>query len=116
MNYQKITLIGKVTMDAKKKRSQDGAVPYTTFTVAVRNGKNNTTFFPVMAFSTLSRIADKFVKHGTEVLVEGQIRADDYAFIVSASRLEIGVLGGTPAQRKRMFSKRKYRVVEASSH
>ena len=33
MNYQKITLIGKVTMDAKKKRSQDGATPYTTFTV-----------------------------------------------------------------------------------
>jgi single-stranded DNA-binding protein len=50
MNYQRIILVGNVTRDAERRTSQSGEVTYTAFGVGVSDGKDKTTFFPVLVF------------------------------------------------------------------
>ena len=91
MNYQKVILIGRATDDAVKRESKSGEVEFTTFDVAVNDGKDQTTFFPVTVFGKTGEVAAKYVTRGRIVLVDGriQVNAKRY-FKVIADRVQFG--------------------------
>ena len=60
MNYQKVILVGNVTKDAKRQTSKKGDIHFTTFSLAVSNGKDSTTYFPVVAFGKLGEVIAKY--------------------------------------------------------
>ena len=74
MNYQKVILVGNVTKDAKRQTSKKGDIHFTTFSFAVSNGKDSTTYFPVVAFGKLGEVTAKYVTKGSQALVEGRIQ------------------------------------------
>lgn len=100
MNYQKLILVGNVTGDAQNRTSQKGDVGYTTFSVGVGDGKDKTTFFPVVAFSKLGSMAAKYIKKGRQVLVEGRVELSDKGrFNVVANRIMLGAQAIKPAKK-----------------
>ena len=77
MNYQKVILTGNATDDAQSKTSKSGDVSYTTFSLGVRDAKNNTTFFPVVVFGRSTEAVAKYVTKGRLVLVEGRLEVGE---------------------------------------
>ena len=97
MDYQKIILVGNVTADAERRQSQNGEVDYTTFTVAVGDGKGHTTYFPVAAFGRQGELTAEYVGKGRQLLVEGRIDvAENGRFNVVARRVVFGVPAKPP--------------------
>ena len=91
MNYQKVILVGNVTKDAKRQTSKKGDIHFTTFSLAVSNGKDSTTYFPVVAFGKLGEVTAKYVTKGSQALVEGRIRLSDKERVsVIADKIQFG--------------------------
>jgi single-strand DNA-binding protein len=98
MNYQKLIIAGNTTGDAQARKSKQGDVSYTTFSVAVGDGKDHSTFFPVTAFGKTGENAAQFLTKGKQVLVEGRIEVGENGrFNVIANRI---VFGATPSPKK----------------
>lgn len=102
MNYQKLILVGNATSDAESRTSKKGDVAYTTFSVAVSDGKDRTTYFPVVVFGDkLVALAKSYVTKGRRVLVEGRVRVSDKnRFNVVADRIRLGAPTGEPKATK----------------
>ena len=93
MNYQKLILVGNATSDAQSRKSKKGDVTYTTFSVGVSDGKDQTTFFPVTVFGKTGETVAKYVTKGRQVLAEGQINVSENGrFNVVAHRVMFGAL------------------------
>lgn len=91
MNFSNITIVGNATRDAEKKTSRDGNVEYATFGVGVSDGKERTSFFPVVVFGDYSDTVAKYVTKGREVLVSGRVRIDEEdRFSVVADTVRFG--------------------------
>ena len=91
MNFQHITIVGNATEDAQKRTAKSGDATFTTFTVAVSDGKENTTFFPVTVFGNSVDAVAQYVTKGREVLVTGRIQVNENKFFkVIASRVQFG--------------------------
>ena len=91
MNYQKAILVGNVTKDANRQKSKKGDIQFTTFTLAVSNGKESTTFFPVVAFGKLGEITAKYIAKGSQALVEGRIQLSEKGQLsVIADKVQFG--------------------------
>ena len=91
MNYQKIIIAGRATDDAKKRKSKSGGVPFTTFNVAVNDGKEQTTFFPVTVFGKTGQATAQYVSKGRQVLVAGRIQVNEKKYFnVVADRVQFG--------------------------
>jgi len=91
MNFQNIVIVGNATADAEKKVSQKGDVEYATFDVAVSDGKEKATFFPVVVFGDFSDTVAKYVTKGREILVSGRVRVSDKGrFSVVADTVRFG--------------------------
>jgi single stranded DNA-binding protein len=98
MNYQKLILVGNVTRDPERRKSQDGQVSYTTFGVGVGDRKDRTTFFPVTVFGKPAEVVAEYVTKGRQVLVEGRIEVSITGrHNVVASSVQ---LGAKPAKTK----------------
>ena len=99
MNYQKLILVGNATKDALIRRSKNGDVAYATFSVGVGDGKDRTTYFPVVVFGDkLVALAKSYITKGLQVLVEGRVEVSDNGrFNVVAHRV---CLGAQPGDRK----------------
>ena len=98
MNYQKLIIAGNTTGDAQARKSKQGDTSYTTFSVAVGDGKDHSTFFPVTAFGKTGENAAQFLTKGKQVLVEGRIEVGENGrFNVIANRI---VFGATPSPKK----------------
>ena len=98
IDYQKVILVGNVTKDARQQSSKKGDVTFTTFHLAVGDGKGKSTYFPVVVFGKLGQAVSKFVKLGRQVLVDGRIEVrDDGRFNIVAERV---VFGSQPAKNK----------------
>ncbi len=92
MNYQKLILVGNATKDAQRLTSKKGDVTYTTFSVGVSDGKDRTTFFPVIVFGEYGEAVAKYVTKGRQVLVDGRIQVNDKGrFRVIADRVRFGL-------------------------
>ena len=99
MDYQKVIIAGNTTSDAQARKSKEGEVSYTTFSVAVGEGKDKPTYFPVTAFGKTGETAAQFLTKGKQVLVEGRIEVGEKGrFTLIARRI---VFGATPSSRKR---------------
>lgn len=91
MNYQRLILVGNTTDDAQRLTSKKGDVTYTTFSVGVSDGKDRTTFFPVIVFGKLGEAVAKYVTKGRQVLVDGRVQVSDKGrFRVIADRVQFG--------------------------
>ena len=91
MNYQKIIIAGRATDDAVRRKSKNGKVSFTTFDVAVNDGNEQTTFFPVTVFGKTSEAASQYVSRGRQVLVDGRIQVNEKKYFnVVADRVQFG--------------------------
>ena len=100
MNYQKLIIAGNVTADAEGRKSKKSDVAYTTFSVAVGDGKNRTTFFPVTVFGKQAKVVAQYVTRGRQVLVEGRIDVSDKGrFNVVADRVAFGAPASKPTRK-----------------
>ena len=91
MNYQRLILVGNLTDDPQRLTSKKGDVPYTTFGVGVSDGKDHTTFFPVVVFGDSGEAAAKYLAKGRQVLVDGRIQVSDNGRLrVIADRVQFG--------------------------
>lgn len=98
MNYQKVIVAGNTTGDAQARKSKQGDVNFTTFSVAVSAGKDQSTYFPVTAFGKTGETAAKYLLKGRQVLVEGRLDvAENGRFNVIADRI---VFGASPHGKK----------------
>ena len=93
MDYQKLIVAGNTTGDAQARKSKQGDVSYTTFSVAVGSGKDQQpTYFPVVAFGKIGENAAQYITKGRQVLVEGRIETGENGrFNVIASRIVFGL-------------------------
>lgn len=80
MNYQKLIIAGNATKDAQQRQSKDGEKTFTTFDVGVSDGKDKTTYFPVVVFGKQGEAVAKYVTKGRQVLVEGRVLVNDKGY------------------------------------
>jgi single stranded DNA-binding protein len=116
MNYQKLILVGNAGQDAQRRKSKKGDVAYTIFSVGISDAKKRTTFFQVATFGKLSETSAKYIKKGSQVLVEGRLQIAENRCSVIADRIAFGVPGGKPAQIEKQLSKESDFKKQASSH
>ena len=91
VNYQKLILVGNATADAQRQTSRKGDVTFTTFSVGVRDGKDRTTFFPVVVFGAYGETVAQYITKGRQLLVDGRIQVNDQdRFNVVADRVRLG--------------------------
>jgi single-strand DNA-binding protein len=91
VNYQKLILGGNATEDARRRKSRQGDVTFTTFSVGVRDGKDHTIFFPVVVFGDYGKTVARYVTKGRQVLVDGRVRVNDKGrFHVVADSVRFG--------------------------
>lgn len=91
MNYQKLIAAGNTTGDAQARKSKDGKVDYTTFNVAVKAGKDASTYFPVTAFGKTGELAARYLTKGKQILFEGRVQVSENGrFSVVADRIDFG--------------------------
>jgi len=101
MNYQKLILAGNAGNDAQRRKSKKGDVAYTTFSVGISDAKKRTTFFQIAAFGNLGETSAKYIKRGSQVLVEGRLQIAENRCNVIADRIALGVPGGNPTLKKK---------------
>jgi single-strand DNA-binding protein len=82
MNYQSITIVGKVGKDSEMRYTPNGQA-ITSFSVATnrrynQNGEsvNETTWFRVTTWGKLAENCNQYVKKGMDILVEGRLTPD----------------------------------------
>lgn len=91
MDYQKLILAGNVTRDAERKSAKSSDTEYTTFTVAVSDSKNRTTYFPITLFDPLGESLLQYLTKGRQVIAEGRISFSDKGYMnVIADRVALG--------------------------
>ena len=94
-------MLGRLTRDpvCKEIRSQNGDFRVANFDIAVRRNTTDVTdFFHVKAFNKLSDVAEKYLRKGMKVLVEGEMTTSSYtdkdtgkkktSFEINVSRIE----------------------------
>ena len=74
----KVCIIGRLTRDPEVRVSQDGTHTIVKFGIAVDRQKDKVDFFSMTAFDKTAQFCEKYLKKGTKIGVEGQLRADDY--------------------------------------
>lgn len=92
MNYQKIILVGNATGDAQIRKSKDGNVTFTTFRLGVADGKDRTTFFPIVLFGRSAEKLASLITKGRQILLEGRVQVTNDRFDVVTDRVELGAL------------------------
>jgi len=102
MNYQKVIIAGNATEDAQPRQSKKGDSTYATFSMAVNEGKERPTFFPVAVFGKMSEAVVDYVTKGRSVLVEGRmVITSKGRFSMVASRVVFEHLEERPAKAGR---------------
>lgn len=100
MNYQKLIIVGNATKDAQPRQSKDGEKTFSTFDVGVSDGKDKTTYFPVVVFGKQDEAVAKYVTKCRHVLV-GRPRAGQRQGLLQR-RGRLGTIwpGGNACQRR----------------
>jgi single-strand DNA-binding protein len=90
MDYQRINayLIGNASKEGVVKQAKESGKPYADFDLAVRNRREETTYFPVRCFGKLAESVANIDK-GTKVFVDGE--------------LEIATFEGDDGQKRKSF-------------
>jgi single-stranded DNA-binding protein len=96
MNYQRIILSGNVSTDAKIRKSKKGDITFLTFSVGVSNGKDRSTYFPIIVFGQLGTSLAPHITKSRQVLLEGRVEMNDGFTNIIADRVELGTLPPAP--------------------
>lgn len=70
--------IARLTKDPEIRYTQDGNHTIAHFSIAVDIGRDKTSFFNVSAWDKTAEFADKYLKKGMKIGIEGSLRADEY--------------------------------------
>lgn len=73
----KFTLIGRLISDPETRFTKEGK-GITTFTLAVNNAKDDTSFIKITTFSKTAELVEKYCHKGDLNLVEGMIKNNNY--------------------------------------
>jgi len=78
-----VILMGRLTKDPEIRISQGGDVTIGSFSIAVdrrlkKDGKPNADFFNCVTFNKNAEFAEKYLRKGTKIVVEGEIQIDKY--------------------------------------
>lgn len=75
-----VILMGRLTKDPEIRISQGGDVTIGSFSIAVdrRLKKDVTDFFNCVTFNKNAEFAEKYLRKGTKIVVEGEIQIDKY--------------------------------------
>ena len=91
MDYQRLILVGNATDDAQQLTSERSGVTYTTFDVAVSDGKDRKAFFPIVVFGHHGEAVARYVTKGRRILVDGRVSLSDKGRIsVIADQVRLG--------------------------
>lgn len=77
MSMAKTTLLGHIGQDSEMKYTPDGKA-VTTFSVAISDGKDSTTWYKVTCWEKLAETANEKGKKGTPVYVEGRLKLNEW--------------------------------------
>ena len=73
MDYQRILLIGNTTKNAVIKKGKESGNRYADFTVAARNRKGESAYYPIRCFGKLAEGQGiGAIEMGTRIFVEGE--------------------------------------------
>ena len=72
--YQKIIIVGRLGKDPEQRFTKEGKA-VTSFSVAVDEGNDKTTWFKVTAWEKLAELCSQYLVKGKMVLVEGKVSA-----------------------------------------
>jgi len=93
----KALLSGRLTRDPEARVTQDGQTTITRFSIAVDRNREEADFLNVTTFGKTAEFAEKYLRKGQKVIVEGRIRAEQYtdrdgqkktSFYIIGDRLE----------------------------
>lgn len=93
----KAFLSGRLTRDPEARVTQDGQTTITRFAIAVDRNREEADFLNVTTFGKTAEFAEKYLRKGQKVIVEGRIRAEQYtdrdgqkktSFYIIGDRLE----------------------------
>lgn len=70
--------IGRLTRDPEVRITQDGNTTVARFGIAVDRQRDKADFFNVTAFNKTAEFVEKYLKKGTKIGLEGQLRTDEY--------------------------------------
>lgn len=73
----KFTIIGRLISDPETRFTKEGK-GITTFTLAVNNAKDDTSFIKITTFSKTAELVEKYCHKGDLNLVEGMIKNNNY--------------------------------------
>ena len=74
----RLCIIGRLTKDPEIRATQDGAHTVARFGIAVDIKKDQANFFNVTAWDKTAQFAEKYLRKGTKIGLEGQLRTDDW--------------------------------------
>ena len=74
----RVNIIGRLTRDPEIRMTRDSAHTIARFSIAVDIGKNNANCFNVTAWDKQAEFAEKYLKKGTKIGLDGQLRTDEY--------------------------------------
>lgn len=74
----KAFLSGHLTRDPETRVTQDGQTTITRFSIAVDRNREEADFLNVTTFGKTAEFAEKYLRKGQKVIVEGRIRAEQY--------------------------------------
>ena len=89
-----MNLIGNATRDGEVKKAKESGNPYGDFRLAVRNRKDETTFFPVRCFGKLAESVSN-IKKGTKLFVDGELEISSFDGDDGNKRMTFKVIAGT---------------------
>ena len=70
--------IARLTRDPEIRVTQEGSNTIAKFGIAVDIKKDQANFFNVTCWNKTAEFAEKYLKKGTKVGIEGQLRTDEY--------------------------------------
>ena len=73
----RIDLVGRLTKNPETRYTEEGK-GITTFTLAVNNSKDDTSFIKITTFAGTGELVQKYCKKGDLILVEGMVKNNNY--------------------------------------
>lgn len=91
-NLSRAQIIGHAGQDAELKHLPDGKM-VANFSVAVKTGKEETTWFRVSVFGRTAEIAQQYIKKGNAVYVDGDLKAREWTDKEGNKRTSVELAG-----------------------
>lgn len=96
LNYNKVTIAGRLTADPDLRQTQAGT-PVATFRVAVNRkysgaGQQQADFFPIVAWDKKAQFVSQYFRKGTPIFVEGRLQEREWTDQQGGKRKSIEII------------------------